>query len=84
MRSDNRIPKTDAIFSLAKALGCSIEYLMTGEEPPGENYSPIVREIADHIADMDKTAQSIVYDMVMALPTRRTTSATSEDEKKKA
>lgn len=44
-RSDGRIPKLEDAYRISVALGCSIEYLITGED--GHRYSARVKAVAD-------------------------------------
>lgn len=52
-RSDCRIPKLEDAYKLSAALGCSIEYLINGEE--NHKYNARITAIADALeADPDK------------------------------
>lgn len=75
-RSDCRIPKLEDAFSLSKALGVSIEYLLTGEEINISPYPPRIDKIARHLMkipsrDLD-TIESMVFAVQYDLNTEQT------------
>ncbi len=77
-RTDNRIPKAEDLLSLARSLGTSVEYLLTGEDS-GAHYSRTVAEIADHLMTLPLDRVLMIRDMVMALE-----GSTSTSEARKA
>jgi transcriptional regulator with XRE-family HTH domain len=48
-KSRNIMPRTDAAFKIAQALGVSIEYLLTGADKAGSVSNPRIHEIMENI-----------------------------------
>lgn len=47
--SQKRFPKGDDLIKIAKVLGTTAEYLVTGSHPPFQPYNPFVLEILSYI-----------------------------------
>lgn len=71
----SRLPKLEDAFSLAKALGTTVEYLLTGDE--GSSYPPRIKSIADHLCVISNHDLDTVETMVMALPASQAKYSTS-------
>ena len=45
-----RMPGADQLVKIARALGTTVEYLMTGEAPDSQNITPGQRRLLNHFA----------------------------------
>lgn len=78
-RSQNTLPNGFDMLSIAKVLGTTVEYLMTGEEPE-EKYPARIKAIADHLCTIPDQSLDIVEAMVMAIPSKQDESYISPKE----
>ena len=70
-KARNMLPRADAAYKIAQSLGVSVEYLLTGREPPKEykknETSLLLEEIAKEIAFFDsydlKTLRMLISSM---------------------
>jgi len=63
LREGASIPSADKAVQIAQALGVTVEYLVTGKNPPKEDYifiDPEIRKLAKVIKKLPKNRQSIV------------------------
>lgn len=52
LRENSSLPSAEAAVKIAKALGVTVEYLVTGEEPPISTvkYTPEIRALAEKLS----------------------------------
>jgi len=70
--SNGSMPPADKAVIIANALGVSVEYLVTGREPPNgktrtRSLSPEMRSIADRIEPLTRDKRKIVEKVVIEL-----------------
>jgi transcriptional regulator with XRE-family HTH domain len=71
-KNRNIIPRADAAYRIAEALGVSVEYLLTGTDTPGRISSPLVEEIIDTIHSFDNIDLQALKALVQVIATRYT------------
>ena len=69
---DGRMPPADKAVAIARALGGSVEYLVTGKKISDEKsqnryLSPETRSILDHVESLSKENRKIVEESVIEL-----------------
>lgn len=65
-RTNQSIPKAKELYGMAKALGVSMEYLLTGEaEPSYTPRTPQVKAIFDGIMSASQAELDIIYRIVV-------------------
>ncbi len=69
---DGRMPPADKAVAIARALGVSVEYLVTGKKISDEKsqnryLSPETRSILDHVESLSKENRKIVEESVIEL-----------------
>lgn len=65
-RSDNRIPGSEDLYGLSKALNVSMEYLLTGETPSTYTpRTPQVKAIFDGILHATQAELDIIYRIIV-------------------
>lgn len=71
--TENRIPKKKGLIEkMAKELGCSIEYLMTGAETAQDvNLSPELERLVEGYNFLDKEKKSVLRAVLKALKTQQ-------------
>jgi transcriptional regulator with XRE-family HTH domain len=69
-KSRNLMPRADAAFKIAGALGVSVEYLLTGVDAGGAASNPRVREIAEKVALFDDNDIAAVAALVKTMSGR--------------
>ncbi|MHB9292154.1 hypothetical protein Holit_01243 [Hollandina sp. SP2] len=74
LREEGSIPSVEAAVSIARTLGVSVEYLVTGEEPqrdkPISSLSPIVRSIIHITCQLDPRDRIMILDIAKILKNR--------------
>jgi transcriptional regulator with XRE-family HTH domain len=76
LRENGSIPTADAAVSIARVLGVSVEYLITGHDHRANGFSglaPDIRLILEFLKDLDKKDRCIVLDLVKSLKEREET-----------
>lgn len=63
------LPNVETAVKIAKALGVSVEYLVTGEDSqkPHDSKSSEIQEIIDDLSNLDKNQLATVKKMIHAL-----------------
>jgi len=64
------IPRADEAFRIAQALKVSVEYLLTGDEQPGEPSNPAVHEISETVPFFDDNDLRTLLATVRAMAVR--------------
>lgn len=76
LRENSSLPSAEAAVKIAKALGVTVEYLVTGEEPPINQqqptvstvkYTPEIRVLADKLALMTARDRKNVSALIDAM-----------------
>ena len=70
LRVDGSMPSADAAVRIAKALGVTVEYLITGNELQGQKTSPLLpdpRVILKSLESLNKRDRKIVYNLINSL-----------------
>ena len=70
LRADGSQPSADAAVRIARALGVTVEYLITGNELQEQNTFPLLpdaRVILKSIESLNKRDRKIVYGLVKSL-----------------
>jgi transcriptional regulator with XRE-family HTH domain len=77
LREKGSIPSAGAAVSIARVLGVSVEYLVTGHERRREKgfsgLAPDIRLILQYLEGMDKKDRRIVFNLVKSLKERAET-----------
>lgn len=62
----DRIPTADVAVKIAKALGVSVEYLVTGEEGHSDNFSlkPEIRELIKDFKQLGKGDREMIHGII--------------------
>jgi transcriptional regulator with XRE-family HTH domain len=63
LREDASIPSADKAVQMAQVLGVTVEYLVTGENPPKEDYTfidPEIRKLVRVLKRLPKKKQLII------------------------
>jgi transcriptional regulator with XRE-family HTH domain len=58
------VPKTDKLILIAKALGTTVEYLMTGEKPEIPGFEPEHLELIELYSKLNKEQKSAILNMM--------------------
>lgn len=58
------VPKTDKLILIAKALGTTVEYLMTGEKPEIPVFDPEHLELIELYSKLNKEQKSAILNMM--------------------
>jgi transcriptional regulator with XRE-family HTH domain len=69
-KSRNLMPRADAAFKIAGALGVSVEYLLTGADADRAVSNPRVQEIAEKVALFDDNDIEAVAALVKSMSVR--------------
>jgi transcriptional regulator with XRE-family HTH domain len=67
LNTHNSIPLADAAVSIARALGVSVEYLMTGQGPDVPRLSPEARSIVQIVERLDEKERRLALALIKAL-----------------
>ena len=70
LRVDGSQPSADAAVRIARALGVTVEYLITGNELQEQNTSPLLpdpRVILKSLESLNKRDRKIVYSLIKTL-----------------
>lgn len=67
-RSRNKMPNVDIIYTLAKALNVSMEFLISGEGEKKDQYPTRVKAIADKLCKVSEQDLSLIERNVHLLP----------------
>jgi transcriptional regulator with XRE-family HTH domain len=63
-KSGKATPKTDKLILIAKALGTTVEYLMTGEKPEIPGFEPEHLELIELYSKLNKEQKSAILNMM--------------------
>ena len=68
-----RIPTADVAVKMAKALGVSVEYLVTGEEsyPDNSSTKPEIRELVKDLKQLSKEDREIIITIIQLYKNRQ-------------
>ncbi|MDR3247953.1 MAG: helix-turn-helix domain-containing protein [Treponema sp.] len=68
-----RIPTADVAVKIARALGVSVEYLVTGEEnlPGLASLSPEIRSLIQNVQELDEKDRKMVYEIAQLYKAQR-------------
>lgn len=58
------VPKTDKLILISKALGTTVEYLMTGEKPEIPGFEPEHLELIELYSKLNKEQKSAILNMM--------------------
>ena len=58
------VPKTDKLILIAKALGTTVEYLMTGEKPEIPGFEPEHLELIELYSKLNEEQKSAILNMM--------------------
>ena len=58
------VPKTNKLILIAKALGTTVEYLMTGEKPEIPGFEPEHLELIELYSKLNKEQKSAILNMM--------------------
>ena len=68
------LPRADEALKIAKALGVSVEYLVTGEESYSDKSSikPEIRELLSDLKQLNKNDREMVHAIIQLYKNRKT------------
>ena len=69
----DRIPTADVAVKIAKALGVSVEYLVTGEErqPDNSSLKPEIRELIRDLKQLGKDDREMIHGIIQLYKNRQ-------------
>jgi transcriptional regulator with XRE-family HTH domain len=70
LNTHNSIPLADAAVSIARALGVSVEYLITGQGPDAPRLSPEARSIVQIVEGLSEKERRLALALVKVLQER--------------
>lgn len=87
LREDGSVPSVEAAVSIARTLGVSVEYLVTGDEPqrdkPISSLSPVVRSIIHITCQLEPRDRIMVLDIAKLLKNRADEEREVQQDKQK-
>jgi transcriptional regulator with XRE-family HTH domain len=69
-KNRDTIPRADAAYRIASALGVSVEYLLTGFDAKKQPSNPAIQDIVDELISFDYIDLSSVQALVEVMATR--------------
>jgi transcriptional regulator with XRE-family HTH domain len=68
-----RIPTADVAVKIAKALGVTVEYLVTGEEshPDGSSVKPEIRDLIKDLKQLNKDDREMIHGIIQLYRNRQ-------------
>jgi transcriptional regulator with XRE-family HTH domain len=70
LREDSSIPSADKAVRIAQILGVTVEYLVTGKNPPSDDFSlinPEIKVLLQNLKKLPKSKQRIVIQNALNL-----------------
>ncbi|GHV93241.1 transcriptional regulator [Spirochaetia bacterium] len=73
LNTKNRMPSAEIAVKIARILGVSVEYLVTGRESPHKEvvFSPEMRLLLKNIEELDEKDRKTIHDMVQFLKNQK-------------